>query len=299
MFKKFSVIIFLFSFFFAKGVSAMELDFGFDFKAENIFLDLYINNVPAVTPGYDVGTSGSMQTNFDFKYMLYDGENNLTFITHKVEKANNAELKVLFKSWDVNNFTMPFEKADNGFILSFNLESPEQCKLENLGGKINVINKTCDIKETSEGYIISVDFDINYPDLYRSKYLDEAVQIKNTDKLKEILAVEYEKVYKMFKNKNSSAFEEYYSPSLVKRSKDQGGTTDYYFDVLFGKEFSDESFNVSELDLDSSRVYVSGDKKIFTLFPSPFRVTNTNTQESSSPLLYFWFDKNAQMQIMQ
>lgn len=52
-----------------------------------------MNNVPFIDPGYDLGTSGSMQSNLDFKYMLYNGRNNLTFITHKVDKKSSAELK--------------------------------------------------------------------------------------------------------------------------------------------------------------------------------------------------------------
>lgn len=118
---------------------------------------------------------------------------------------------------------MPFESVNNGYILTFDFEKADRCELEGLGGNITIVENGCDIKEKPEGYVISVGFDINYPELYRSKYLDEAVLVKNTDNLKDKLAIEYKKVYQMFKERNVSDFKKYYSPSFVKYNKDTGG----------------------------------------------------------------------------
>ncbi|WP_075179636.1 hypothetical protein [Neptunomonas phycophila] len=299
MLKRFFVSGILYLFFYAGGVKAMDLDFGFDYKVDNVFLDLYVNNVPFIDPGYDLGTSGSMQSNLDFKYMLYNGRNNLTFITHKVDKKSSAELKVLFKSWDVNNFTMPFESVNNGYILTFDFEKADRCELEGLGGNITIVENGCDIKEKPEGYVISVDFDINYPELYRSKYLDEAVLVKNTDNLKDKLAIEYKKVYQMFKERNVSDFKKYYSPSFVKYNKDTGGAIDDIFNSVFGKVMTNADFKLSDFELDDSRVYVTEDRKLFTLAPSPFSMKNSETSESFEPIMHFWFDKNGQVKIKQ
>lgn len=289
----------LYLFFYAGGVKAMDLDFGFDYKVDNIFLDLYINNVPAVRPGYDVGTSGSMQSNFDFKDMLYDDRNNITFITHKVDKGKSAELKVLFKYWEMGDFTMPFEIADNGFILKFNFEDSDECELEGLGGKIKLVDDSCEIKKNSEGYTISVDFYIDYPELYRSKYIDEAVLVKSTDGLKEQLAIEFKKVYEMFEKKDMESFENYFSPSLIKASNDRGISIEKFFRSLYYADFSDPASNVSEFNLEDSKVYLTKDKKLFTLTPTPFRIINSDTKEFSRPILYFWLDKSGHIRIKQ
>lgn len=281
------------------GNDVVDRDFGFDYKADNAYLEAYINSMPLVSPGYDLGTSGSLESNIDFKHVLYNGENNLTFFVKKVDDSKESIVKILFKYWDVGGFEMPFESENNGFLLSFDFTEIDSCSIERGNEKVEVLSDGCNVNEKEGLYIISVDFKLDFTGFYESKYIDNAKPINNLPEIKDKLIAEFRKVYNLYKTKDLASLKDYVGPSLIKYSEDNGIELSKAFEVFYAKELKDDSFKLSDFSLEDSKIYVTSNRKLITFFDAPFSILNSETEETIHPIIYYWLDESGQLKVYQ
>jgi hypothetical protein len=297
MFYKALFVICFFSFS-AMAESVENKDFGLDYRVGNAYLELIINDLPIVDPGFDIGSSVVMESSIDFKYFLYDGDNNFKFITRKIDESKKSVLDVSFKSWDEDDFYMPFELGSNGFDLSFDYEN-KKCAVMVVSDSITVKSSSCSVSEIDNGYLLNVDFSLGYEGFYKSKYISEAVLVTDYSRIKSQIIDEYKEIYSFYEKKDSNALEEYLSPMLNKQAEDADWSKENIFTSLYGKYLLDEDFELSDFDLDGTYIYITGDKKIFSIVENSFKLENNKTSEFSMPIFYFWLDKGGNVRIKQ
>ncbi|MBT3145568.1 hypothetical protein [Neptunomonas phycophila] len=275
-----------------------DKDFGLDYRVDNAYLEVLINDLPIVDPGFDIGTSAAMESNIDFKHFLYDGKNNIKFITRKVDNEKEAVLKLSFKTWDEGDFYMPFEVSSNGFVITFDYEDGS-CSLDSNSDSIKVESRGCHVKTIENGYLLDIKFDLDYTGFYESKYISEAILINDSDLIKSKLVDEYKKIFSFYKDRDWDALEEYLSPMLNKQAEDTGWSKKEIFKSLYGKYLVDNEFSLSNFDLSDTYIYITGDNKLFSIVENPFRLVNEKTTEFTMPIFYFWLDKSGEIRIKQ
>lgn len=295
---KFCFFVLLFFSYSVIGADMDDKDFGFDYRVDNAYLEVLINDLPIVDPGFDIGTSAAMESNIDFKHFLYDGHNNIKFITRKVDNDKAAVLNLSFKTWDADEFHMPFEVDGNGFDINFDYED-ENCTVESHSDSIKVESSGCSVRTVESGYLLDVDFELDYKGFYESKYISEAVLVKDPALIKTKLVDEYKKIFSFYEDKDWDALEKYLSPMLNKQAEDTGWSKKEIFKSLYGKYLVDREFSLSNFDLADTYIYITGNNKLFSIVENPFRLVNEKTTEFTMPIFYFWLDKSGEIRIKQ
>ena len=250
-----------------------------------------VNDVPAMSPSFQIGTMGNVKSRFPINQLLYKGEN-FVDIEFKVKDESLDGARFRFSIKDAEASSDVFSDEDYVFDFKVNVNH-EYNSFEVVESKGNqsvsnvVFSKVSGSGMLEEWNKFRISFDLDY-DFYESQYRNLGLTFSDED---------YDGVIKAYKDIylaiESNSFKPLMKGFLDKYSHDTGMANDEIYESLFS-DFLDPEFNyeLNNFDTSNSKLVIVGNGKLALLDPSPISYSSDVLGEKERIMIMLWKDKN-------
>jgi hypothetical protein len=287
-----ALLFFIFSFS-ALAESGKPLNSGFflEYSLDASGFKFRVNDVPATSPSYEVGTMGNVKSRFLINQLLYKGKNVIEiYFKIKDESAGGARFRFFIK----NSKEKSEESYNDGYVFDFKVavnKNDNSVKIIETAGA-QAISDVVFLKVEGSGALeewnrYRISFELAN-DFYDSEYRKLAVDLSQED-FEEIVN-EYEKIYKSIEYGSIKPLLKSY---LHKYSADTGMTEEEIYESLFS-DFNDPDFGyeLGAFNASKSDLALVGNGKLALLDPSPIYYLSETLGRKESIIIMLWKDKN-------
>jgi hypothetical protein len=250
-----------------------------------------VNDVPVMSPSYQIGTMGDLKSRFPINHLLYRGKNEIEIdFKIKDESLKGARFRFSIKNSDVSiGF---FSGADYVFDFKVNVNGDGNplVIVESIGDqaisdvKFSKVEGSGDLEEWNS---YRITFELAY-DFYDSEYRDSAVGLSKRDYGQ--VVDRYKEIYDSFED---GTLKELLKNYLRKYSADTGMTEDEVYESLFSDYKDPElAYELEEFDASKSDLVLVGNGKLALLDPSPIYYVSANLGRKERIMIMLWKDKN-------
>ena len=255
-----------------------------------------VNDVPAMSPNYQIGTMGNIISRFPINQLLYKGRNFIE-VEFKVKKKSEDGLRIRLsiKNSGLNSDVF----SDDNYVFDFKVNvNHDDNSFEVVESKGNQSVSNVDFRKVSGSGMLEewnkyrISFDLAY-DFYESQYRNLGLALSDED---------YDGVFKAYKYIylaiESNSLKPLLKGFLDKYSHDTGMENDEIYESLFS-DFLDPELNyeLNNFDISNSKLVIVGNGKLALLDPSPISYSSDVLGEEERIMIMLWKDKNGMWNI--